>query len=237
LKQQREKEEAKKHPQPNKPNKPVDPDPNGEKLVSVADPLAEAHKYLKQLLKFSDNSLETHLVGYQVALHRKKYLLALRSVIKGVAMAPHDPEVHTAVVKFFHTVSTATLHPNVQTVISLETENLLGGKTVVQYNDAYLAAHGQTVAARRAHFECALLFGAQKEKLLPHLVATDDTGFQLEECIKVHKILIKEFGEKVAEDYKKQCQGIFPYARYFSDKKEEVEIKKEPEQDTEDDKQ
>jgi len=49
--------------------------------------------------------------------------------------------------------------------------------------------------------------------------------------------LIKEFGEKVAEDYKKQCQGIFPYARYFSDKKEEVEIKKEPEQDTEDDKQ
>jgi len=217
LKQQQE--EAKKQQERQKStknNKLVDTDPNGEKLLNVADPLSEAHKYITQLLKFSDNHLETHLLGYQVALHRKKYLLALRSVLKGLKFDPNNPEVHYSVVKLFHTVSTANLHPNVKNVIEIEKHGLLQDKTLAQFNDAYLAVHGGSVAGRRVHFESALLIGShKKEQLLKNLEKLDDPDFPLEECIKVYKILQKEFGEDKAEEYKSKCQGVFPYARFF----------------------
>jgi len=66
------------------------------------------------------------------------------------------------------------------------------------------------------------------------LEKTNDPEFPLEECINVHKILQKEFGEIPAEAYKKNCQRVFQYARYFSDNKEE-EPKKEPEVGSEED--
>jgi len=235
LKQEEEAKKQQDKQKASKSNKLVDIDPNGEKLLNVADPLTEAHKYVTQLLKFSDNRLESHLLGYQVALHRKKYLLALRSVLKGLEFDPTNPEVHYAVIKVFHTVSNANLHPNVKKVIDIEQRALFGDKTLAKYNDAYLAAHGGSVSGRRAHFESAILIGShQKQQLLGNLEKFDDPEFPLEECIKVYKILQKEFGENKAEEYKSKCQGVFPYARFFSNKKEEEEVK-EPEPEPEED--
>ncbi|KAK4479629.1 hypothetical protein RD792_015155 [Penstemon davidsonii] len=61
--------------------KPVDLDPHGEKLLQVEDPLVEATKYLKLLQKHSSDSLETHLLSFEVNMRKQKILLALQVTI------------------------------------------------------------------------------------------------------------------------------------------------------------
>lgn len=50
----------------NKKEKEKDPDPNGEKLASVANPLEEASKLLQVLREYHENSLQTQILGFEV---------------------------------------------------------------------------------------------------------------------------------------------------------------------------
>lgn len=47
-------------------------------LLQVEDPLMEATKYLKLLQKHSSDSLETHLLSFEVNMRKQKILLALQ---------------------------------------------------------------------------------------------------------------------------------------------------------------
>jgi hypothetical protein len=58
--------------------RPVDTDPHGDKLIMVEDPLGEAMKYLKLLQDHSADSLETHLLAFEVFFRKQKHLLALQ---------------------------------------------------------------------------------------------------------------------------------------------------------------
>ncbi|KAI5602510.1 hypothetical protein BDE02_01G160800 [Populus trichocarpa] len=88
--------------------KPVDPDPNGEKLLQVEDPLLEATKYLKLLQKHSPDSLETHLLSFNVNMRKKKILLALQAVKQLLRLDAESADSHRCLVRFFHTVGTMT---------------------------------------------------------------------------------------------------------------------------------
>jgi len=223
--QAKQEEEEAKNKQENsaQSNKIVDVDPTGEKLVNVLDPLGVANKYLKQLVKYSDSSVRTHLLGYQVSLERKKYLLGLRSILKANALAPQDPEVHYATIHYFHTLSSVKdLQSDVSTVINLEKQALLGKRSLQEYNEQYLKNGGaQTVRGRKAYSESSLLLNGEavKKQLLPILIQTDNTG-HLKESIEVHKLLLKEYSPKEAQEYKTKCSTLFPYSLYFQDKKE-----------------
>ncbi|KAJ6342625.1 hypothetical protein OIU78_010540 [Salix suchowensis] len=82
--------------------KPVDPDPNGEKLLQVEDPLLEATKYLKLLQKHSPDSLETHLLSFEVNMRKKKILLALQAVKQLLRLDAESADSHRCLVRFFH---------------------------------------------------------------------------------------------------------------------------------------
>lgn len=47
-------------------------------FIQVEDPLAEATKYLKLLQKNSPDSLETHLLSFEVNVRKQKVLLAFQ---------------------------------------------------------------------------------------------------------------------------------------------------------------
>lgn len=48
--------------------------------IQVEDPLSEATKYLKLLQKNSPDSLETHLLSFEVNMRKQKILLAFQVV-------------------------------------------------------------------------------------------------------------------------------------------------------------
>ncbi|KAK4590538.1 hypothetical protein RGQ29_020907 [Quercus rubra] len=84
--------------------KPVDPDPNGEKLLQVEDPLLEATKYLKLLQKNSPNSLETHLLSFELNMRKQKILLAFQALKQLLRLDAEHPDSHRSLIKFFHKV-------------------------------------------------------------------------------------------------------------------------------------
>ena len=77
----------------------VDDDPMGEELMKK-NPLDEAAKYSGILARYAPASLETWILRYDVAIRRKKALLALQALYKARAIAPHSSEVFARIVDF-----------------------------------------------------------------------------------------------------------------------------------------
>ena len=64
---------------------PVDEDPLGLTLLEK-DPLAEASRLVALLSAHAGAFMETHLMAFDVAVKRGKFLLAARAVIRCVAL-------------------------------------------------------------------------------------------------------------------------------------------------------
>lgn len=62
--------------------KKEDPDPFGKTLLETKEPLKDAMKFLGPLLEFSPENVEAQEVGFEVYLRRRKYLLAVKSLLK-----------------------------------------------------------------------------------------------------------------------------------------------------------
>ncbi|KAK1831929.1 N-alpha-acetyltransferase 15, NatA auxiliary subunit [Podospora conica] len=73
--------------------KKKDDDPSGLKLAATQDPLGDAMKFLNPLLQFSPLNVEAQVVGFEVFIRRKKYLLALRCLRSAVAANKNDARV------------------------------------------------------------------------------------------------------------------------------------------------
>ena len=63
-------------------NKKEDPDPFGKTLLETKEPLKEAMKFLGPLLEFCPENVEGQEVGFETYLRRKKFLLAVRCLLK-----------------------------------------------------------------------------------------------------------------------------------------------------------
>jgi len=195
---------------------PVDDDPNGTRFLNVPDKLEEAHIFLQRLIQFAPDNLETHLLSFEIALRRKKYLVALRSMLKGRAIAPEDPQIHRNTVRLFSHVD-PEMRPLVRQVIQEEQARILTGQTTTQFNDAYLKRHSKSLAGRHAYTDvAALLDGSRKEALYKALHDDiSDTAYNaLDNCIQVHKSLVKQ-APALARSYFDKCHTAFPLATYF----------------------
>ncbi|KAK6148894.1 hypothetical protein DH2020_016419 [Rehmannia glutinosa] len=109
--------------------KPVDLDPHGEKLLQVEDPLVEATKYLKLLQKHSSDSLETHLLSFEVNMRKQKILLALQ--IKFFTKVGSMPAPVTDTEKLIWGVLEA----------ERPTISQLHGKSLIEANTLFLEKH------------------------------------------------------------------------------------------------
>lgn len=70
-----------------KNGKAADPDPAGLTLLKM-DALSEAHKYSEMMARYAPNDIESWLCVYDVAIRRKKPLMALRACIQGQRLCP-----------------------------------------------------------------------------------------------------------------------------------------------------
>lgn len=85
------------------------------------DPLVEAARLASVLVRYAGKYLETQVLAYDVAMTRKKPLLALQALVRGKRLAggakilPADLSYRIA--HFFHSIKTEALHPAVAEVI------------------------------------------------------------------------------------------------------------------------
>ncbi|OMO54183.1 Tetratricopeptide-like helical [Corchorus capsularis] len=216
--------------------KPVDPDPYGEKLLKTEDPLSEATKYLKLLQKHSPDSLETHLLSFEVNIRKQKILLAFQAVKQLLRLDAEHPDSHRCLIKFFHKVGSmpapvTDAEKLVWSVLEAERPSIsqLQEKTLTEANEAFLGKHEDSLMHRVAVAE--MLYTLEPTKKLEAIKLIEDstnkvvpTGgalgpvmeWKLKDCIAVHKLLQNVLSDHdAALRWKARCTDYFPYSNYF----------------------
>ncbi|XP_030488392.2 N-terminal acetyltransferase A complex auxiliary subunit NAA15 [Cannabis sativa] len=216
--------------------KPVDPDPHGEKLLQVEDPLSEATKYLKLLQKNSPNSLETHLLSFEVNVRKQKILLAFQAVKQLLRLNAEHPDTHRCLIKFFHKVDSmptpvTDAEKLISSVLEAERPTISGlhEKSLIEANKIFLEKHKDSLMHRAAAAE--LLYTLQPDKKaeavklieeatnnpVPRNGALGPIGeWTLEDCVRVHKLLETVLPDHdAASRWKEQCAKYFPYSTYL----------------------
>ncbi|KAF5726902.1 putative NMDA receptor-regulated protein [Tripterygium wilfordii] len=219
--------------------KPVDPDPHGEKLLQVEDPLSEATKYLKLLQKNSPDSLETHLLSFEVNMRKQKILLALQAVKQLLRLDPENPDSHCCLIKFFHKVGlmaapVTDAEKLIWNVLEAERPAIshLLERSLSEANKFFLDKHNDSLMHRAAVAEMVYVLEPDKKseaiklienstnKPVPGDVALGSVReWKLKDCIAVHKLLGTAFGDNdAALRWKTRCAEYFPYSTYFEGK-------------------
>ncbi|KAJ6947281.1 N-terminal acetyltransferase A complex auxiliary subunit NAA15-like [Populus alba x Populus x berolinensis] len=219
--------------------KPVDPDPNGEKLLQVEDPLLEATKYLKLLQKHSPDSLETHLLSFNLNMRKKKILLALQALKQLLRLDAESADSHRCLVRFFHTVGTMTAPVTdteklVWSVLEAERPLIsqLHEKSLTEANMIFFEKHEDSLMHRAAVAEMLSVLEPNK-KLEAVKLIEDSTNnpaptngalgpvneWKLKDCIAVHKLLVEVLNDPdAALRWKLRCAQYFPCSTYFEGK-------------------
>ncbi|XP_044486664.1 N-terminal acetyltransferase A complex auxiliary subunit NAA15-like isoform X2 [Mangifera indica] len=216
--------------------KPVDPDPHGEKLLQVEDPLLEATKYLKLLLKNSPDSLETHLLSFEVNIRKQKILLTFQAVKQLLRLDAENPESHRCLIRFFHKVDSMSAPVTdteklIWSVLEAErpTISQLKDKSLTEANKFFLHKHKDSLmhrvaAAEMLHFhepskksEAIKLIEDSTNNLVPINGALGPVKeWKLKDCIAVHNLLKNVFADQdAALRWKVRCAEYFPYSTFF----------------------
>ncbi|KAI4965364.1 hypothetical protein ZWY2020_054720 [Hordeum vulgare] len=216
--------------------RPVDLDPHGEKLVQVEDPLAEATKYLKLLQNNSSNSLETHILSFELNMRKQKVLLAFQAVKQLIKLDENNPDSHRSLIRFFHRINNLPAPGTdseklIWNVLEAERPDLrqLHGKSLVEVNINFLEKHNASLTHRAAAAEMMYLLEPDKKLQAIKLIedSTNNTAsgngvlgpikeWGIQDCIDVHKLLDAVFADKdVASRWKVRCAEYFPCSTYF----------------------
>ncbi|VAH61794.1 unnamed protein product [Triticum turgidum subsp. durum] len=150
--------------------RPVDLDPHGEKLVQVEDPLAEATKYLKLLQNNSSDSLETHILSFELNMRKQKVLLAFQAVKQLIKLDENNPDSHRSLIRFFHRINNLPAPGTdseklIWNVLEAERPDLrqLHGKSLVEVNINFLEKHNASLTHRAAAAEMMYLLEPDKK--------------------------------------------------------------------------
>ncbi|KAJ7951835.1 N-alpha-acetyltransferase 16, NatA auxiliary subunit [Quillaja saponaria] len=216
--------------------KPVDPDPNGEKLLQIEDPLLEATKYLKLLQKSSPNSLETHLLSFELCIRKQKILLTFQAVKQLLRLDSDHPDSHRCLIKFFHKVGSMNAPVTdteklIWSVIEAErpTISQLHEKSLVEANKSFLENHKDSLMHRAASAEMFYVLDPNKKSEAITLIEESANNmvprngalgpmreWKLKDCIAVHKLLGTVLVDNnAALRWKVRCAEYFPYCTYF----------------------
>ncbi|XP_071691974.1 N-terminal acetyltransferase A complex auxiliary subunit NAA15-like [Rutidosis leptorrhynchoides] len=216
--------------------KTVDPDPLGEKLLQIEDPLIEAGKYLKLLQKHSSEYLETHLLSFEVNMRKQKILLALQALKQMVQLDAENPHTHRCLIRFFHKLASRSAPTNdAEKLISgvLEAErstfSQLHGKSLMEANTVFLEQHKDSLMHRAAAAEMIYCLEPNKKAEAISLIQESSNNlvssngalgsvkeWSLKDCVAVHKILVASFDDQdAALRWKTRCAHDFPYSTYF----------------------
>ncbi|XP_027125429.1 N-terminal acetyltransferase A complex auxiliary subunit NAA15 [Coffea arabica] len=220
--------------------KPVDPDPHGERLLQVEDPLLEATKYLKLLQEYSPDFLETHVLSFEVHMRKQKRLCALKAVRNLLRLNADHPDTHRCLIKFFHKVgSLPAAVTTAEKIIwaAIEEERLTYGqlreKSLLEANASFFETHKDSLMHRAAAAEMLFVLESNKKDEAVKLIEESINEplsikgllgparkWKLKDCIAVHSALEKIFDDQdAALRWKLRCAEYFPYSTYFGGKK------------------
>ncbi|CAG8580181.1 12419_t:CDS:10 [Ambispora gerdemannii] len=202
--------------------KPRDEDPEGDKFVKTTDPLGEAFKFYQPLQELSPKRIETHLLGFEIYLRKKRYLLALRSLIQAHSINSNNSTLHQDIIRFEKAVASDTsINPIVAKVVA-EQLSIIHSQNIPlpDFNNEFLGRNKGSIPHLLVAAESLLLidpsYKQEAEDLLLKIIDNEEyAGTRtLPICINVYESIKKTFNSR-AEQFRLKCKDWFPIATYF----------------------
>jgi peptide alpha-N-acetyltransferase len=138
--------------------KKEDSDPKGLKLVQTKDPLDASLKFLVPLLEFSPKNVTAQNLGFEVQFRRKKYLLALKSLLAARELDPENPVLHEQSIRFRQAVDAAkNLSPKVSEVLKSSFTFIPPGADLKKLNTEFLQKHSDSPARLQSAYKTRYL--------------------------------------------------------------------------------
>jgi hypothetical protein len=196
------KEEASK-----KKGKEEDDDPDGEKLLAKT-PLPEASIWIKELLLYSYDNVDVHILAGEVFSRCKRYLLWLRSLKHAHSVSPQRPEVVDQRVRLLYALETNTAIPDTVCKVVNSERSWLGvsAQAVLDAIEGKELGPAFVLAKGRNLFE-----NSAKIRVLKSLGSFDvskDPTSTLELCTRVLEYLEQEAPDH-AGTFKVHCAAKF----------------------------
>lgn len=160
-----------------------------DKLARPDDPLERAAEFLRPLQQLAAGNIRTHLLAFEIYSRRGRLLLQLQSIKRARAIDANDAHLHACIVRFRvaleqQQASGDGIAPAVQTVIDREMEQLFGGRSALELNEAFLAANagraGHVLQAARSLYQLTADAGRRAEAVQMVLAVERFERFTLE---------------------------------------------------------
>ena len=154
-------------------------------------------------------------------MRKGKLLLALKALLRALAIKADDAATHVRVVRFLHTCASATMPPAVAKVVEAQRAALgvADGVSLTQYNEAFRAKGGGAPEAELAAARMLLLLepanAAEGRKRLEAIAPDRCT---LPQAVEVHATLAASCGADAADAYAARARAHFSFASHFADK-------------------
>ncbi|RKF57454.1 N-terminal acetyltransferase A complex subunit nat1 [Erysiphe neolycopersici] len=142
-----EREAAAKKATPNKSTsvgseeaKKTDDDPDGTKLAATTEPLNDAMKFLSPLLQLREKSIDVQIAAFEIYIRKKKYILALKCLLKGISLDDNHPKIHEQIVRLKLAFETdlSSISPRVVEVMKSEFICLSHSINLTEFNEQYI---------------------------------------------------------------------------------------------------
>ena len=196
----------------------ADEDPLGKEFLKK-DPLEEAKKYSAMLTRYAPKSLQSWTLQYDVAIRRKKALMAVQALFKARSIDPHSAELFSRTVDFwrkhnaFGELATAT-----KNVLEELKPKILGNHSVEDFINSG-ADRIRSDALVDLPFRCAVaraLFETKSGSVSDAAALITSGGLEarqasIENC-QAASVTLREFGPdgtKAAEAWDKAVQQRF----------------------------
>jgi len=205
----------------NNANKKVDDDPNGEKLLNAKDYIEECVPFVKSLLEFAPNKIETHILASQVYTLKKKYLLALKSLKKSLALDKNNAEVHKNIVQFVKNFNAdkETVNATSRKIIEEEVSKIVPNNDVSKFTDDFLASNSNSITHVIKAAEAKLINGQNVDFLVNTAKSIDDAKYEngrtLENSIELYNLLKSLNKNDDAEQLKSKLASIYTLSTFL----------------------
>ena len=198
-----------------------------DKLARTETPLEEASKFLEPLLLLVGNSINTHLMAFEVYIRKGKVLLMLQAIKKATAIDASNKKLHSCLVRFLQHIEKhrQDLSDTILKVVESSMPDLIKNTTASKLNDNFLASNTADLHSLLVGHSLQVCLDPSKSKQAVNLLKEFPlAGQTLADSRAVFEAFqdatFGEAGSAAADDYKAKCGAHFPLARCFKDPEE-----------------
>lgn len=197
----------------------VDDDPDGTKMLATTTPLEDAQKWLDPIIALDISDLETWLISYDVAIRRKKYIQAARTLHRAKSIDEQSAGLHWRIVDFHTKVKTLT-EPLAEPVNSALVEALRmllpDDVSPENFNGQYLQRHPSLPGCVLSAAKATKVLGASQEEVESTVfsILNPDVSLTAPTALEAWEFL-KSISSSRADELQKACASRFPLSTVF----------------------